>query len=172
MKNLLITLLACYLCSAMAQKQESMDKVIIESVKLNCNGTEAFHMFTKNKHLENWLTNMADVELKTGGKYELFWEPNNPEDNSTIGCKVLGFERSNYILFEWKGPVQYKHIMNNIRPLTQVLVLFTEVDSMTKVTLIHSGWRNTDEWEEARQYFVNAWSTALGQLMLYVNEGK
>ncbi|MEQ5790669.1 SRPBCC domain-containing protein [Muricauda sp. NFXS6] len=144
-----------------------MDKVIVETATLSCNREVAFQMFTENEHLENWLTNEADVELKIGGKYELFWEPNNPEDNSTIGCKVLGFERLHYILFEWKGPKQYKSVMNDVRPLTQVIVFFREVDNKTKVTLIHSGWRDSKVWEEARQYFVQAWSAALKQLEVY-----
>ncbi|NAY93342.1 hypothetical protein GTQ34_15635 [Muricauda sp. JGD-17] len=141
-----------------------MDKIIIEAAILNCPSDLAFSMFTESKHLEKWLTAKADVELKVGGKYELFWEPNIPENNSTLGCKILAFEKPHYITFEWRGPTQYKHFMNNVRPLTQVTVLIREKSDETKVTLIHSGWRRSKEWEEAEQYFANAWRGAFMQL--------
>lgn len=169
MKFLLIFFLAYYSWGVIAQKHNDMDKIIVTTANINCTGDEAFNMFTENKHLEKWLTAKADVELKVGGKYELFWEPDDPENNSTIGCKVLAFEAPDYITFEWRGPKQYKHFMNNVRPLTQVTVLFREVDDKTRVTLMHSGWRDSSEWEEARQYFVNAWAGAFQQLEDYTN---
>ncbi|GAF87159.1 unnamed protein product, partial [marine sediment metagenome] len=35
------------------------------------------------------------MEDKKGGKYELFWEPENRENNRTIGCKITGIEKNN-----------------------------------------------------------------------------
>lgn len=146
-----------------------MDKIIVETVILNCPAEKAFELFTLNKNLENWLTAKADVEARVGGKYELFWEPENPDNNSTIGCKILTIDKPNYLNFEWKGPKQYKHFMNTIQPLTNVTVIFTAQGAQTQLSLIHTGWRNTDEWEEARQYFVKAWKGAFSQLEKYVN---
>ena len=61
----------------MDNRGESMDKIIYRSINLKCDPQKAFELFTVNKHLERWLTQMADVEPRIGGKYELFW---NPED--------------------------------------------------------------------------------------------
>lgn len=155
--------------SQTTEKQDNMDKIIIETVTLNCSIEKAFEIFTSNKHLESWLTAKADVEPQVGGKYELFWEPDDPKNNSTIGCKILAIDKPNYLNFEWKGPKQYKHFMNNVRPLTNVTVIFTTQGDQTRVTLIHTGWRDTDDWEQARQYFVNAWKGAFSQLEKYVN---
>jgi len=49
-----------------------MDKIIYHSIVLRCSFDKVFEFFTANKHLEKWLTNMADVEAKIGGKHELF----------------------------------------------------------------------------------------------------
>ena len=147
-----------------------MDKIIVRTAKLNCSKEEAFEMFTKNKRLETWLTAKADVEPQKGGKYELFWEPEAPENNSTIGCKILAIDQSNLLNFEWKGPKQFKYFMNDVRPLTNVSVVFTEQNDKTIVTLIHTGWRDTDEWEQARQYFTNAWKMAFDQLESYIKK--
>jgi uncharacterized protein YndB with AHSA1/START domain len=141
-----------------------MDPIITQTAILNTSAKEAFRMLTENELLESWLTVKADVEPEPGGKYELFWEPDDPENNSTIGCRVLAVDSPGFINFEWKGPKRYKHFMNNVQPLTNITVVFTPRGEGIKVTLIHTGWRVSAEWEEARQYFVNAWKGAFMQL--------
>jgi len=127
-------------------------------------------MFTVNQHLEKWLTQLADVEPKTGGKYELFWNPEEKENASTLGCKVLAIEHGKFLAFEWKGPKQYKHFMNNAKPLTHVIVSFIPSAEDAEVHLLHTGWRDSAEWEEARHWFDKAWTNALEELQKYANK--
>ena len=145
-----------------------MNKILNFSIRLNCDTHQAFELFTTNKHLQSWLTELAEVEPVKGGKYELFWNPSDKENDSTIGCKVTAIEQDKYISFEWKGPPQFKHFMNNADPLTHVVVVFipcfSDSTPCTDVLLIHSGWRNSPEWEEARLYFERAWGGALRNL--------
>ena len=132
--------------------------------ELNCDLHTAFKMFSENNLLESWLPEKADVEPKIRGKYELFWDPSNPKDNSTIGCKVTGVELDKFISFDWKGPVQFKSFMNSADPLTHVIVFFSVNDSNQNTTimhLFHTGWREGSGWENARNYFVKAWTNAL-----------
>jgi uncharacterized protein YndB with AHSA1/START domain len=130
-------------------------------------------MFTVNEMLESWLTVIADVEARPGGKYELFWDPENRENNSTIGCRITALEKDKFIAFEWKGPTQFKHFMNNVVPLTHVLVFFIPCtegsEHGTEVHLIHTGWGKSDEWEQARTWFAKAWQAAFDRLQKTVN---
>ena len=89
-----------------------MDKIIHNTIQLNCDEDQAFKMFTINKNLESWLTLQADVEPKAGGKYELFWDPNDRENDSTIGCKITAIEPGKFLSFEWKGPQQFAHFLD------------------------------------------------------------
>lgn len=146
-----------------------VDKIIYHSISLGCTPHEAFEVFTVNKHLEKWLTEVADVEPKVGGKYELFWNPDDRENDSTIGCKILAIAPSKFICFEWKGPKQFKHVMNDVRPLTSVVAFFIPNPEGTEVHLLHTGWGDTAESEEARQWFVKAWSKALTDLQNHVS---
>ena len=84
------------------KEAESTDKIIYHSTRLKCDLKKAFQMFTVNKHLEKWLTQVADVEPKVGGKYELFWNPQDRENDSTIGCKILALQPNKFLSFEWK----------------------------------------------------------------------
>lgn len=147
-----------------------MDKVIYQSVLLKCDPQKAFEMFTLNEHLEKWYAQIADVDPKVGGKYELFWNPDDRENDSTIGCKILTIQPGKFLSFEWKGPKQFKHFMNGVRPLTNVAVSFIPCSDGTEVHVLHTGWRETPEWEEARQWFVKSWEMVLSELEKYVNK--
>lgn len=149
-----------------------MDKIIYHSISLRCSSRKAFELFTVNKHLEKWLTQVADVEPKVDGKYELFWNPEDRENDSTIGCKILAIAPSKFLCFEWKGPKQFKHLMNDVRPLTNVVVFFISHPDETEVHLLHTGWRDTAEWEEARKWFHKTWMMALSELKNYASDLK
>jgi len=146
-----------------------MDKVIHHSVRLACGCQKAFEMFTVNECLQKWLTEKADVEPNVGGKYELFWNPKDRENDSTIGCKVLAINEDKFVCFEWKGPIRFKHFMNAASPLTCVTVFFIPCEEGCEVHLLHTGWRDTNEWEQARQWFNEQWKTALTQLQKCIN---
>jgi uncharacterized protein YndB with AHSA1/START domain len=131
-------------------------------------------MFTVGELLQSWLAPLAEVSSRVGGKYELFWQPNDRENNSTIGCRITALETDQLLSFEWKGPVQFKHFMNESDPLTHVTVCFIPgggggSTGWTDVHLIHTGWRGTDEWEEARQWFEVSWRGAFKELSSQVN---
>ena len=152
-----------------------MDKILYHSVRLHCDPEQAFKMFTLKEHLQSWLAATADVEPMVGGKYELFWNPEDMENDSTLGCTITAIEPGKFLSFEWRGPKQYKHFMNDADPLTHVVVFFipcSEENSptlYTEVHLIHSGWQSSAEWEEARLWFEKAWNSAFEELRKQVN---
>ena len=146
-----------------------MQKIIQIEIELNCDISEAFELFTVTEKLESWLPERAEVEPKIGGKYELFWDLQNPDINSTKGCKITSIEKDKFLSFEWKGPEMFQSFMNFCDPLTHVVVVFSpSFDDPKKSTvfLFHSGWRDDPEWQEARDYFEKAWSGALNNLKI------
>jgi uncharacterized protein YndB with AHSA1/START domain len=153
-----------------------MDNIIHVTARLRCDAHRAFQLFTVNELLRLWLAPLAEVEPVAGGKYELFWEPTDRENNSTIGCKVTAIEADKFLSFEWRGPKQFKPFMNNADPLTHVVVFFTpsseRSNTRTDVHLIHSGWRSAPQWEEARRWFENSWNSAFEELREHVDKSK
>ena len=146
-----------------------MDKIVHEFVTLHCDAHRAFEMFTDNQLLEAWLCVVAEVEPSVGGKYELFWDADDRENDSTIGCKVTAVVPDQLIAFEWRSPRQYKHFANNADPLTHVVVSIIPNDKETVVHMVHSGWRGTPEWEEARVWQARAWQLSFERLEKLVN---
>jgi uncharacterized protein YndB with AHSA1/START domain len=140
------------------------DVVLVKSVVLPLSVPAAFHLFTDAGLLQSWLCEAATVEARLGGRYELFWEPSDPENDSTIGCRVTAFEPDQLLAFQWRSPKQFKAFANAADPLTHVVVTFHESAEGVKVTLVHGGWRSTPEWLEAAQWQSVAWDYAFQAL--------
>ena len=157
---------------------QEQTKVLHLASRLQCTPKKAFQMFTVNELVESWLVRpygglSAEIEPRVGGKYELFWDPKDRENDSTIGCKVTAIQADKFLAFEWKGPKQFKHFMNTADPLTHVVVFFVPLSGRDKLTtevnLIHSGWGSSPQWMDAIRYFEAAWNSALQNLAKEVN---
>lgn len=148
-----------------------LDRVVTLSASVPIPPEEAFPWFTDPRRLEAWLTVRADVEARVGGLYQLFWDPERPSDDSTIGCRITAFLPSRLLAFQWRSPKQFKRIVNGADPLTHVVVsLFPESEG-TLVHLLHSGWRSAPEWDEAREWQERTWRVALARLEDAVRPG-
>lgn len=114
--------------------------------------------------LSSWLAAKAKVNGEAGGAYELFWEPEHPERNSTLGCRLTALDPMKELAFTWRGPVQYSDLMNGEPPPTHVVVRFEERNGKTLMTFRHLGWGTGSKWEEAKAWQEGAWRGAFEQL--------
>jgi uncharacterized protein YndB with AHSA1/START domain len=140
------------------------DRVIHLNALLSIPPARAFEYFTRPDLLTDWLTAAAEVDPKVGGKYELFWEPADRENNSTIGCRITAMQANQLLAFQWRSPKQFKTFANGADPLTHVVVSFVPEGSGTRIHLVHSGWRSSSDWEEARIWQERAWDGAIKEL--------
>jgi len=141
--------------------------VIHITTRIKCNAEKAYRLFTNEQYL-TWLAPEANVEPMVGGKYEFFFSPEEKTTDCTLGCRITAAEPGRFIAFDWAGPSRYEELMNRADPLTHVVVLFEQCDrklmKCTDVHLIHSGWGNTDEWNQAREWFERRWKSAFEEL--------
>ncbi len=125
----------------------------------------AWKLWTDSKQLEKWLTTKAKVQAEVGGPFELFWDPENPSENSTLGCKIIALAPRRLLSFQWRGPVPYADLMNFEPFPTWVSISFESV--ATEETVIHfrhSGWGKSARWNEAREWQNKAWIGAFAEL--------
>lgn len=134
-----------------------MSNIIEQSMVVKVEAKIIFDYFTVSEYIKQWLCADAIINPELDGAYELFWDKKDRGHNSTIGCKISSYCAPNYLSFDWKGPVQFEEFMNQADPLTHVTVIFIKVMGGTKVTLLHTGWRSSEEWTEAKDYFSHAW---------------
>lgn len=140
------------------------DEVIVKTAVIPMPPAAAFELFSVPQALVSWLCAQANVEARVGGRYELFWDPGDPENDSTIGCRVTACEPGRLLAFQWRSPRQFKPFANAADPLTHVVVSFHGEGSGTAVTLVHSGWRSSAEWQQALAWQRVAWDMAFDAL--------
>ncbi len=140
------------------------DRVIHVIIRLPVSPREAFDWFCLDEHLQAWLAPVTRVEATPGGAYELYWNPNDPKVDSTIGCRITVFQPGEVLGFQWRSPRQFKALANAADPLTHVLVAFSAEHGSTRVHLVHTGWRSDPDWEAAAAWQEQAWRKAFKAL--------
>lgn len=140
-------------------------KDITFDINLNVAVEDAWNLWTDSRRLEQWLTTEANVNPMVGGAYELFWDPTNHNDNSTLGCKIIALAPNRLLAFEWRGPVQFADLMNGHPfPTWASVSIEAPAINQTVIHFRHSGWGTGDRWNAAREWQANAWKGAFHKL--------
>ena len=135
-------------------KYESIIPVTIETL---------WQEWTDHTKITKWFSPEANIEPNKGGAYELFFDPSNHDHMSTKGCKIITFKPPTYLAFQWKGPDQFAQFMNT-PPQTHVEITFTQEDSGTRLHIKHSGWKQSPDWQEAKEWHNKAWQEVIDDL--------
>jgi uncharacterized protein YndB with AHSA1/START domain len=151
-------------------QQISSDPSSIEFVQtFNAPVETVWRAFTEPSDLTRWFALGANVELRVGGAYELFWDSEHPWSNSTLGCKLTEVEPLRKIALPWLGPDLFADIMNKgDPPPTHVTIEFKSKGAATEVRIIHVGWGPGRHWQDAREYQIGFWRKAIADLRAFL----
>jgi uncharacterized protein YndB with AHSA1/START domain len=114
-----------------------------------------------------WFAAKANVVPELGGAYELFWMPDNPERQSTIGCRITAISPHRYLAFTWRGPDELSAIMNEgdpPPPPTHVTITLVPTATGTDLRVRHVGFGDGQDWSKAATWHERAWTTCLNNL--------
>jgi uncharacterized protein YndB with AHSA1/START domain len=137
-------------------------ELIVEAV-----AGDVWQAWTQADKVVKWFAPEAHIEPERGGAYELFWDPDDHDSMSTKGCEITAFEPPRLLEFTWKGPDQFRDLMNQPEPLTRVEASLRERCKKTRITVVHGGWGDGEEWAEARAWHVKAWGMVIQSLKEY-----
>ena len=139
-------------------------KNIVRSIEVAATREELFAAFTNEEKLRAWLCPDCRVELRIGGRYEIYFMPDAPEGlRGADGCRVLSFLPPRLLCFTWNAPPPHEET----RPQHTWVVIELAVigPSETKVTLTHTGWPELSKtWRATFDYFDDAWERVLTSL--------
>ncbi|OCA84208.1 hypothetical protein A8F94_15950 [Bacillus sp. FJAT-27225] len=92
---------------------------------------------------------------------------------NTRGCTVTKIVPEKTLQFTWKGPDPFNSLMNRGHELTEVKVSLDAVGpTETKVSIEHSGFNRSKEWDEAFNWHQNAWTGVLSSLKSAIETGE
>jgi uncharacterized protein YndB with AHSA1/START domain len=168
MKNRIVSgvlFIAAVFAGPFSFAEEVPSRDIEMTIELPMGIDRAWPLWTENQALQSWLAPRADVVPRLDGSFEVFWDLDHPDQNSTLGCKILGVANNRFLAFEWRGPVEFADVMN-VKPFpTWVMVEFEKISATkTLIHFRHSGWQGGDRWSAARNWQTNAWEHAFAAL--------
>lgn len=118
-----------------------------------------------------WFAARARIVPERGGPYELFWRPETPESDSTIGCRITAIKTLQYLAFTWRGPDVHGATMNEGEPPpppTHVSIAFKDSPDGSRLSVSHSGFGSGEGWEAARLWHDGAWQRCLDNLEAFL----
>ncbi|MBM7585924.1 uncharacterized protein YndB with AHSA1/START domain [Bacillus pakistanensis] len=145
---------------------------IRKEIIINAELSLVWKAWTESERIIKWFAPAAEIDPRENGKFELYFSPDNKDMMSTKGCRILQYKEPTLLEFEWKGPDPFAGVMNDENNLTTVSVEFESLNEMTKVTLIHQGWKDTEEYSHAREWHVQAWEQMLKSLKSNMESGE
>ncbi len=107
----------------------------------------------------------ARIEPKVGGAYELYFAPDAPlGSKGSDGCQVIALEPDHQLVVSWNFPPSLA-VLRASKAHTVVTFEFSETkDHQTKLRLTQSGWKDTPDFHQGRDYFAKAWNVVLSRL--------
>ncbi|WP_339320046.1 SRPBCC domain-containing protein [Paenibacillus sp. FSL R10-2734] len=145
---------------------------LVSQIVVNSNLELVWKAWTEADRLSEWFAPEVLVDLKEGGKYELYFDPSNNQSMSTAGCKIIRIEAPHTLVFEWKGPDPFAEVMNNPANLTQVELNLKALSDGTLVTIFHSGWTEAEPSQTAKSWHEQAWTQMLSSLKSKLEAGQ
>ena len=112
--------------------------------------------WTTEEGIRTFFAPDCHVDLKVGGAYEILFDPDaEPGQRGAEGVRIMAIQPKKMLAFTWNAP---PHMPSVRQQWTHVVVRFQDLgDGRTRVTLLHDGWGQGGEWDQAYEYFTKAW---------------
>jgi uncharacterized protein YndB with AHSA1/START domain len=137
------------------------------SIRIGAPLALVWQAWTSAEQTEQWLAPRANMDFTPGGAYEFFWS-DNPEQESTLGCRLLEIEPQKHLRFEWQGKTEFLHMF--LPPAgrrTVIDVYFEKEDPGTAVRLSQEETRDHEDWPAYDAWMSQNWKVALESLKKY-----
>lgn len=111
-----------------------------------------WHAWTTETGAIKFFAPKARIELAIGGRYELLFDDEAPVGlKGSDECRILSYLPTELLAFSWNAPPAFPAE----RDLHTVVFIWLSVEAadLTRVRLVHTGWRDGARWSEVYEYF-------------------
>lgn len=151
--------------TASAASKQPPERLLRKERLVRASAYDLWWAWTTTEGLASFFAEDSSLDLKPGGKWELYIVGSAPAgQRGSEGCKLLSYLPYTMLSFEWTAPPTIPALRSkNI--LSRVMVEFDEIaPNRTLVTITHQGFGDSPAWDKAYDYFDNAWDHVLDSL--------
>jgi uncharacterized protein YndB with AHSA1/START domain len=146
-----------FLLIAAGVNANAATRVLTTELEVNAPLEKAWKAWTTPEGVKSFFAPGCNIELKVDGLYEIFFSPAaRPGERGAEGLRILGLDTMRRFAFTWNAP---QHIPDIRAQRTVVILEFQAVTAnRTRVRFIHIGWGEGSSWDQAYEYFDQAWN--------------
>jgi uncharacterized protein YndB with AHSA1/START domain len=135
-------------------ESQALNRVVQSEVIVPANVDTVWEAWTTEEGARTFFAPECDIELEPGGHYEMLFDLDaEPGSRGGEGMKVMAVQPKCMLAFTWNAPPH----LPTVRGQKTYVVHFQRVDEEhTRVTLVHDGWGEGEEWDAAYQYFCSS----------------
>ena len=155
--------LAAAAALALGGSAVAAERAIDRQVEIGASLDQAWAAWTTREGIVSFFAPDAEIDARVGGAFHVYIDPlAAPGRKGADEMRFMALQPKQMISFDWNAP---PHLPAARAQRTFVIVRFQPVsDSVTRVSLHHTGWGDGGEWDAAYTYFDRAWSGVLSNL--------
>ncbi len=133
-----------------------MKKQINFEIKIPAPLSAVWGVWTTEEGAKTFFAPDCKIELQPGGAYEMYFNLDAPPgEKGGEGMIILAAQPERMLSFTWNAPPNLPEVRGE---MTHVVVHFKETAAEeTLVSLVHDGWGEGGEWDQAFDYVTRAW---------------
>ena len=116
-----------------------------------------YRAFTNKEDLERWFVTNADLEVRPGGVFNLWWK------QETVVGEYVELAPPHRLAFTWDDGPKYG--------ITTCTIEFIPEADGTLLRLTHTGFGLGDNWDELYDGVNGGWTEELGHLKTWLETG-
>jgi uncharacterized protein YndB with AHSA1/START domain len=123
-------------------------KPVVSEVTINAPASKVWDALTKPDEIKQWFMAADDFKPQVGSKFHMLGRKDDEEFH--IECKITELEKNKKLAYTWTYD-EY--------PLdTLVTIELTGDKDTTKVKLVHTGWKATENEKVSRENHQQGWN--------------
>ena len=121
-----------------------------------------FRALTDADELSRWWTTTAESDPRTGGTFSYGFGFEDAARNHTYAGNYHEVSPGEFVSYPWQGALGETTVDVRLRP----------AGSGTELTLVHRGWGEGADWDEAVSLHQQGWGFFLDNLVAYLDGGE
>jgi uncharacterized protein YndB with AHSA1/START domain len=121
-----------------------------------------FRALTDPQELSRWWTTSAESDPRTGGSFSYAFEFEDASRDHTYRGEYDEVRANEVVAYPWEAGVGQTRVACRLRP----------ADGGTELTLVHSGWPDGAEGDEAAGMHRQGWTFFLDNLVSVLERGE
>lgn len=141
------------------------DSRVVDEYEIEAGIDSVWHAFTTSEGLQSWVSPLADIDFRVGGKWRANYNKDGElGDATTIENTVLSYDPKRMLSIKATGFPEGFEFVEAAKTTWSVFYFAALTDAKTKITVVGLGYSNSEESQKLLAFFKPANRYSMDQL--------